>query len=70
MTLRDLTPLVVVCDACLTAACWHGEHMCQRSRSAGLTTRTVAELDALGLEHPENYSEAKLRQVHGHQGAA
>jgi hypothetical protein len=69
VTAVAFSPRVTVCDACLTASCWHGEHLCQKSRSAGLTKRTVAELDALGREHPDNYSEAKLRQVYGGRGA-
>lgn len=56
---------VTVCEACLTASCWHGEFMCQRSGSAGTTTRTVAELDALDREHPSNYSVETVRNVCG-----
>jgi hypothetical protein len=61
---------VVVCDKCLTASCWHGVFMCQGSTAAGLTTRTVAELTALGLEHPDNYSEETVALVEGRSPAA
>jgi len=56
---------VTVCAACLTASCWHGEFMCEASRTADVTTRTVRELRALGREHPSNYSVAKVREVCG-----
>jgi hypothetical protein len=47
---------VTVCDACLTAACCHGSSPCDRYRTSGTTTRTVAELDGLGFENPGHYS--------------
>lgn len=50
------SPLVIVCDACLTASCWQGSFPCEKARSAGTSERTVAELDALGREHPSHYS--------------
>lgn len=56
---------VTVCDACLTATCWHGEFMCQRARTASTTTRAASELDALGREHPDRYSRETLRRVTG-----
>lgn len=56
---------VYVCAECLTASCWHGEFMCQRSRTANIKTLTVAELDVLGREHPDNYSIEKVIAVHG-----
>ena len=57
--------MVTVCDACLTASCWHGEHLCQRSLTAGITQRTVGDLHRLGLEHPDNYSVERVREVCG-----
>lgn len=56
---------VVVCDACLQASCWHGEFYCSQAKQAGITTRTVAELDAMGLEHPDHYSPKKLKEIYG-----
>jgi hypothetical protein len=56
---------VTVCAECLRASCWHGEFMCDRAEMADVTERTVAELDALGLEHPERYSAEKVREVCG-----
>lgn len=54
---NSVTPddLVTVCAACLTASCWQGRFMCDEAYDADITTRTVAELDQLGREHPENY---------------
>ena len=57
--------LVTVCAACLTASCWHGEFYCDKYKSANITKRTRAELDAMGLEHPDNYSRRKIAQVNG-----
>ena len=50
--------LVTVCAACLTASCWLGLSPCADEIGEGVT-RTVAELDALGLEHPSNYRPAE-----------
>lgn len=63
--MADKNRQVYVCSECLTASCWHGEFMCQKARTAGIVKRTVAELDAMGLEHPSNYSVAKVKAVHG-----
>ncbi len=46
--------LLIVCDNCLCACCWHGEFYCQKSRSAGTREMRVSELRALGREH-ESY---------------
>lgn len=56
---------VIVCDACLTASCWHGEHMCQESPGAGIRHLSASTLRRLAFEHPSNYSRAKLREVYG-----
>jgi hypothetical protein len=61
MTDRTIT----VCAECLTASCWHGEFMCDNAVTAGLAEKTVAELRALRLEHPNNYSVAKISRVCG-----
>jgi hypothetical protein len=39
--------------------------MCDESRDANITQRTEAELNALGLEHPDHYSIKTIRQVTG-----
>ena len=45
---------ITVCDACLTAACWQGEFMCQEGRRCQVRSRrAVEELQALKLEHPD-----------------
>jgi hypothetical protein len=62
---RDADRRVTVCAECLRASCWHGEFMCDKSRGADVTTRTVRELDALGYEHAEHYSSARVREVEG-----
>lgn len=41
---------VTVCAECLRACCWQGTDMCEISSDADITTRTVRELKALGLE--------------------
>ena len=56
---------IEVCDNCLCASCWHGEFMCDDSRSAGTTLKTVAELSKLGLENKEHYSREKFLMVYG-----
>ena len=62
---RDDDRQVTVCAECLKASCWHGEFMCDRSRSADITTRTVRELRKLNREHPSHYSVEKIRAVCG-----
>lgn len=56
---------VTVCAACLRASCWHGTFLCDASDTADVTTRTVAELDALDREHPDYFSAARVREVEG-----
>ena len=48
-----MSQTITVCDACLTAACWQGEFMCQQAQGAGTVEKTVEELQALKLEHPD-----------------
>ena len=55
--------VITVCDACLTASCWHGEFMCEESRYAGTIEKTVEELNLLHLEHPSNYSKEKIEGI-------
>lgn len=52
----DPNRLVTVCAECLTAACWQGEFMCENSRTAGTTERTVAHLRNLALEDPHYWN--------------
>lgn len=56
---------VTVCAECLTASCWHGEFMCDRSRHANVKSMRASELNVLQLEHPSNYSRQKIRLVTG-----
>jgi len=56
---------VMVCASCLRAGCWHGEVMCDEARGAGTVEKPAHELDALNLEHPDNYSRARIRAIYG-----
>lgn len=56
---------ILVCSGCLKASCWHGEWRCAIREDASVTWRTEAELDALGLEDPSNYSIERIREVNG-----
>lgn len=47
--------LVTVCSACLQASCWWGEFYCDEYKTAGTVDKTVAELKALNLEHPDHW---------------
>jgi epoxyqueuosine reductase QueG len=42
---------ITVCDSCFRACCWQGVYMCNESRDAGITEKTVAELRKLNYEH-------------------
>jgi len=44
--------LITVCDKCLMASCWQGEHGCQDYYTAGITQKTREELLLLNREHP------------------
>ncbi len=61
----DEEQLIEVCDACLTAACWYGEFMCQKAEHAGTILKTVAELRKLNAEHERYWSDAKLEEIYG-----
>ncbi len=56
---------VIVCSACRCASCWHGESLCQASRTAGTVEVRASELRREDREHPSYFSEAKLREVCG-----
>lgn len=58
---------VTVCSACLTASCWHGELMCERSRNASTIRVSRRMLNKLGKEHPDNYSDERLLEVCGEE---
>lgn len=53
------TDIIIVCDNCLTASCWHGDFMCDDARISGTIEKTVGELKKLKLEHPSRW-EAQL----------
>jgi len=38
---------VTVCDKCFQASCWKGIFMCDESRYAGTTEKTISELKQL-----------------------
>jgi len=39
--------------------------MCEDAKHASTVEKSKEELDALGLEHPDNYSETKLQKITG-----
>jgi hypothetical protein len=51
-TILNLKDTVIVCSECLTAACWHGEYMCDDAKNAGTIELPREELEKLALEHP------------------
>ena len=57
--------IVIVCSVCRTASCWHGEFMCEASRSAGIVKVPASKLRVEDREHPCNYSVAKILEVYG-----
>lgn len=57
--------VVVVCSACGTASCWHGDFYCDESRGADIEKTTRGVLDTKGLEHPSHYSDEKLFKIYG-----
>ena len=61
----DRNRLVTVCKKCLTASCWHYIFVCDEYRRAGSVDKTVAELNALAVEDPSNYSVAVIAKRTG-----
>lgn len=59
--------LIEVCDECLTASCWHGEHMCDKSKEAGTVLKTVTELVPLGLESTRHWNDLNLERIYGNK---
>lgn len=57
--------LVTVCDSCRCASCWHGEFMCEKSRSAGTVDVLASTLDRENREHPSYYSRERLARICG-----
>ena len=56
---------VTVCSACRCASCWHGEFMCESSRTASTIEVRASELRGEDLEHPSNFAVGKIREVCG-----
>lgn len=56
---------VTVCAACRCASCWHGDALCQASRSADTTEVLASELRRERREHPSYFSVARIREVCG-----
>lgn len=55
---HDVSPkTVTVCDKCLQASCWQGIFMCDEAQFAGTVEKTIDELKALNLEHPDYWKE-------------
>jgi len=59
--------VVTVCDKCFNASCWHGELMCEESRSAGTVEKTVGWLMENSTEDPSWYSVEKCMLVTGQE---
>lgn len=51
----DPNKKVTVCDKCFRACCWQGQFMCDDSRTAGTTEKTVAELRTADHGEHEDY---------------
>ncbi len=60
----DKDRLITVCDACLTACCWHGIFYCDKYKTAGLVEKTVGELRILKREHPSYWSKKHLAKIY------
>ena len=52
------TDIITVCAECFMASCWQGIFMCDKARDADITTKTVAELKKLKLEHPSYWEKS------------
>lgn len=65
MATTDRDYLVTVCAECLMACCWHGEYMCEKSKTANVTKVPVSRLRELNREHPSHYSPERLLAVTG-----
>ena len=57
--------MVDVCEACRTAACWHGTFLCAESKHADVISVPASVLAAERNEHPDYYSRKRLLDVCG-----
>jgi len=57
---------ITVCSECLTAACWHGEYMCDSSRYASTVEKTVDQLIELNKENLRESPFHWYRQAYVH----
>lgn len=48
---------VTVCSECFMASCWKGIFMCNDARDAGTVEKTIKELEAINVEHPNYWKE-------------
>jgi transcriptional regulator with XRE-family HTH domain len=62
MTTLPLSQLVIVCDKCLCASCWHGVFQCDDAPGAGTTELMVEQLLAMEREPPSWWD---ICPVHG-----
>lgn len=51
-------PTIEVCSSCLRRSCWEGIFYCEDFKSAGLVSKTEAELRSLDREHPDHFMPA------------
>jgi len=56
---------VDVCDGCGLASCWHGEYMCENSRSRGIKSVKASELRKEELEDSSMFSVKRLTEICG-----
>jgi hypothetical protein len=56
---------VTVCSACRTAACWHGEFLCGRARTADTVDERASVLMNEDREHRGHFTRARLLDVCG-----
>ena len=49
---KELELKITVCDKCFMASCWQCKFMCDNALNAGITQKTIKELQTLNLEHP------------------
>lgn len=57
--------LIMVCSACKTASCWHGEFMCDDAKHADTELKTVAELHKFNLEREDRWSDQTMQEIYG-----
>ena len=65
MTATRANKRIMVCAKCFRAICYHGEMFCDDALGAATAIKTVGELRALNLEHPDNWSQRVLTRVYG-----